>query len=227
VITRPRQPQAHLTSHPWGAFPDEHELGILVIVNPRDRLRAVGRRVVDQAEPLAQQAAERAVDLVVNAVDINAIVARVDVNQVVNQVDVDAVLNKVDLNAELQRVDLNPLLERLDLNPLLERIDVNLLLEQVDLNELMQHIDINAVLDRVDVNDLVKHIDMDALIEQTDLGAIIAQSTRGVGGEVLDAARSQVVGLDQVIDRWAGRLFRRKEPAPSAPPALLAAQAER
>ena len=90
----------------------------------------------------------------------------------------------------------------------------------------MARLDIGAVLDRVDVNDLVKKIDMDTLIKQTDLGAVIAQSTRGVGGEILDAGRSQVVGLDQVIDRWAARLFRRREPAPSGPPALLAAQAE-
>jgi hypothetical protein len=32
--------------------------------------------------------------------------------------------------------------------------------------------------------------------------------------------------LDQFIDRWVGRLIRRRHPAPAAPDALLAAQVE-
>jgi hypothetical protein len=67
---------------------------------------------------------------------------------------------------------------------------------------------------------------MDALVGETDLGAVIARSSGGVASEALDAARSQAVGLDQFIDRWVGRLIRRKHPAPTAPAVLLAAQAK-
>ena len=90
----------------------------------------------------------------------------------------------------------------------------------------MRRVDVGALLDRVDVNDLVRRIDMDALVQETDLGAVIAKSSGGAASEALDAARSQAVGLDQFIDRWVGRLLRRKHPWPAAPAALLDAQAQ-
>ena len=66
---------------------------------------------------------------------------------------------------------------------------------------------------------------MDALVEQTDLGAVIARSSGGMASEGLDAIRSQAVGLDQFVDRWVQRLLRRKQPGPSAPPAVMSLQA--
>jgi hypothetical protein len=168
-------------------------------VNPRDRLRAVSRRVTDPAEVLAQEATERVVDLVVNALDVNELAARIDLNALLGRVDVDAILKRVDVDALLDRVDLNALLARVDLQPL---------------------------LDRVDVNDLVQQVDMDALVEKTDLGAVIASSTGGMTMEALDAVRSGAVGLDRFVDRWVKRLIRPKQPWPVAPPALLAARAE-
>ena len=190
---------------------------ILGSVDPRDRLRSVGRRMTDPVEPIAQRAAERAIDLVVNALDVNALVARVDLNAVLRNVDLDEVLKKVDVNA---------LLDRLDVNALLERVDVNAIIDRADIDKVLRRVDVGAVVDRVDVNEVVGRIDMDALVEQTDLGAIIAMSSGGVASEALDAARSQAVGLDQFIDRWVQRLLRRKHPGPLAPPALLTAQAE-
>jgi hypothetical protein len=177
-------------------------------VDPRDRLRSVGRRLTDPVEVIAQQVVERVMDLLVNALDINALVARVDLNAVLSHIDVDDLLKEVDLNS------------------LLDRVDVSALLDRVDVNDIIRRVDLTAVLDRVDVNDLVKRIDMDALVEETDLGAVIARSSGGVASEALDAARSQAVGLDQFIDRWVGRLLRRKHPGPPAPAAMLAAEAE-
>jgi hypothetical protein len=78
-------------------------------------------------------------------------------------------------------------------------------------------------VDRVDVNDLVRRVDVDALVQDTDLGAVIARSTGGAASDVLDAARSQAVGLDQFVDRWVRRLLRRRQPGPDVPPALLPA----
>jgi hypothetical protein len=168
-------------------------------VNSRDRLRAVGKRVTDPAEALAQEVTERVVDLLLNALDVNEIAARIDLNALVGRVDLDAILKKVDVDALLDQVDLNALLARVDLKP---------------------------VLDRVDVNDLVQKIDMDALVERTDLGAVIASSSGGMAAEALDAVRSGAVGLDGFVDRWVRRLIRPKQPWPAAPPALLSVQAE-
>ena len=168
-------------------------------MNPRDRLRAVGKRVTDPAETLAQEVTERVIDLVVNALDVNELASRIDLNALVGRVDLDAILKKVDVDALLDQVDLNALLARVDLKP---------------------------ILARVDVNDLVQQIDMDALVQKTDLGAVIASSSGGMTMEALDAVRSGAVGLDGFVDRWVRRLIRPKQPWPAAPPALLAAQAE-
>ena len=76
-------------------------------------------------------------------------------------------------------------------------------------------------MDRVDVNEIVERVDVEALVEQTDLGAVIAASTSGIAGEMLDAVRSQTVGLDEFIARWIGRLRRRPYTGPPGPPAGL------
>jgi hypothetical protein len=162
-------------------------------LDPFDRLRSAGRRMTDPLETLAQSVAERVLDLVVNALDINALLARVDVNALVGRVDVNALLDRVDVAALLDRADVNALLDR---------------------------VDVDALLSRVDVNDLVARVDMDTLVEETDLGAVIARSSGGAASEALDAARSQAAGLDQFIDRWMQRALRRRHPAPSGPPSL-------
>ena len=220
------------------------------LMEPRDRPRS---RRKGTAELLAQRVAERLIDIVVQAVDINALLQmvdlnalleRVDVNTPLKQVDLNALLRQVDLNAPLREVDLNAVLARVDvntplkqmdvntplkqvdLNALLKQVDLNALLEQVDLNEVLEQVDVDAVLDRVDINDVVARIDMERLVEQTDLGAIIARSTGGLATQALDTMRSGAVGLDRRIGRWVTRLLRRKEPGPLAPPALLGLEAQ-
>ena len=171
---------------------------ILTDVDPLDRLRYAGRRVTDPFEALAQRVAERVLDLIVSALDVDAL---------------------------LEHVDVNALVGRVDVNALLDRVDVPALLERADVNEVLDRVDVDALLDRVDVNDLVRRVDMDALVEQTDVGAVIARSSGGAASEALDAARSQAVGLDQFIDRWVQRGLRRKHPAPAGPPALRSSRA--
>ena len=48
-----------------------------------------------------------------------------------------------------------------------------------------------------------------------------AEEMRRSSLEALDAARSSAVGLDGFVDRWVGRVVRRRHPRPVAPPALL------
>jgi hypothetical protein len=97
-------------------------------------------------------------------------------------------------------------------------LDVNALLDEVDLNAVLDQVDLDRLLDRMDLNDIVKRIDVEALIQQTDLGAVIAASSSGVAGEVIDAVRSQAVGLAEFIARWIGRLRRRPYAGPPGPP---------
>jgi hypothetical protein len=111
----------------------------------------------------------------------------------------------------------------LDIDELAARIDVNALIGRVDIDAVLSRIDLNVLLGRVDVNDLAQRVDVADLVEKADLGAVIARSSGGMTREALDAVRCQAAGLDQVIDRWAARLLRRKRPAPQA---LLPAGAE-
>ena len=106
----------------------------------------------------------------------------------------------------------------LDVNALLDQVDLNAVLDQVDIDRVLDRIDLDRLLERIDLNDIVKRIDVDALVEQTDLGAIIAASSSGVASDVLDAVRSQTVGLDEFIARWIGRLRRRPYTGPPGPP---------
>ena len=94
-------------------------------MDPRESLR---KRVTDPLEQLAQRVAERAIDLVIQSVDINEIVAQIDLN---------AVLDRIDVQALLSRVDLNALLEHVDLNALIARIDVEALVTQTDFGEII------------------------------------------------------------------------------------------
>ena len=94
-------------------------------MDPRESLR---KRVTDPLEQLAQRVAERAIDLVIQSVDINEIVAQVDLN---------AVLDRIDVQALLSRVDLNALLEHVDLNALIARVDVEALVTQTDFGEII------------------------------------------------------------------------------------------
>ena len=100
-------------------------------------------------------------------------------------------------------------------------LDVNALLDEIDLNAVLDQIDLDRLLERMDLNDIVKRIDVEALVKQTDLGAVIAASSSGVAGDVLDAVRSQTVGLDEFIARWIGRLRRRPYTGPPGPPDQL------
>lgn len=150
-----------------------------------------GRRAADPLQALAQRIAERVVDLFLQALDVNTLLQRVDVNAVIDRVDVNHIL--------------------------LKKVDVNALLDRVDVDKLLRRVDVDALLDRVDINALLTRVDMDELVEQTDLGAVIARSSGGMASEALDAARSQVLGLDQFTDRWVQRALRRKHPVPLGP----------
>jgi hypothetical protein len=110
---------------------------ILGVVDPRDRLRSAGKRLTDPAEALAQRVAERVVELVVDALDVNALVLRLDLNAVLRRVDVKALLDQVDVDDLISRVDLEALLARVDVNALVQRLDIDGLVERTDLGAVI------------------------------------------------------------------------------------------
>lgn len=72
-------------------------------------------RMVDVPERLAQAVAERVVALVVEALDVNALLARIDLDELMSRVDLDAVVERIDVDALVSRIDLERLVARIDL----------------------------------------------------------------------------------------------------------------
>ncbi len=99
-------------------------------------------RLVPRSEAWARAVAERAVELVVSALDVNALLDQVDLNAVLDQVDIERVLD---------RIDLDRLLERMDLNDIVKRIDVDALVEQTDLGGVIARSSSGVASDVLDV----------------------------------------------------------------------------
>jgi hypothetical protein len=81
-------------------------------------------RPVPRSEALVQAVAERAIELVVSALDVNALLDQVDLNAVLDQVDMDQVLDRIDVNTLLERVDLNEIVKRIDIEALVKQSDL-------------------------------------------------------------------------------------------------------
>jgi hypothetical protein len=80
-----------------------------------ERQRWVEGRGVTRREVLAQAVTERAVDLVMSAVDVNALLDQVDINRLLDRVDLDRLLGRMDLNDIVQHIDVDALVEQTDL----------------------------------------------------------------------------------------------------------------
>jgi uncharacterized RDD family membrane protein YckC len=106
-------------------------------VDPLSRLRSVGDRLAPPAEALAQLVAERVVELVVDALDVNALLDRVNVDALLDRTDVDRLLDRTDVNRLLGRVDVGRLMAGVDLNPILARVDMDDLIAQTDLGAVI------------------------------------------------------------------------------------------
>ena len=107
-----------------------------------ERRRLGEGRLVPRSEAWAQAAAERAVELVVSALDVNALLDLVDLNAVLDQVDIDRVLD---------RIDLDRLLARMDLNDIVKRIDIEALAGQTDLGAVIARSSSGVASDVLDV----------------------------------------------------------------------------
>ena len=99
--------------------------------------RSAARRVTEQVESIAQGVAQRVIDLVVESLDMNALIAQIDLN---------AVLARVDLNEVVDRIDLNEVVDRLDMNKLLARVDINQIVSRIDVESLVKNTDLGAIM---------------------------------------------------------------------------------
>ncbi|GAA2493955.1 hypothetical protein [Terrabacter carboxydivorans] len=144
----------------------------------RSRRRDLDHRTLDLARRLAAAVVEVALDLVdvtdvvIDHVDLDAVVRAVDLDRAVERVDVDAVVRKVDIGAILERVDVDAVVARADLDRAVARVDIGAILDRVDVDAVVARVDIDAILDRVDVDAVVARVDIDAILDRVDVDAI-------------------------------------------------------
>jgi hypothetical protein len=107
-------------------------------VDPGERFRrSAPRRLAEQVESIAQGVAQRVIDLVVESLDMNALIAQIDLNAVLARVDLNEVVDRIDLNEVVDRVDMNKLLAGVDINQIVSSIDVESLVKNTDLGAIM------------------------------------------------------------------------------------------
>ena len=83
---------------------------------------------------------------------------------------IDLVVESLDLNALLARIDLNALLARVDLNQVLGRVDLNELMARVNINEIVDRIDIEALVKNTDLGALLASSSSTIVTEAVNLG---------------------------------------------------------
>ena len=98
----------------------------------QDPSRSARRGVTGSAELLAQRLAERVIDIVVQAVDINAVLNEVDLNELLEHVDMDALLDRIDINDVVARIDMDKLVEQTDLGAIIARSTGGMATEALD-----------------------------------------------------------------------------------------------
>ena len=78
----------------------------------------------NRMEQLAQAMADRVVNLVLEAIDIDALLDRIDVDAIVSRVDVDKLIDRVDVEKIIERVDVEKIVERVDIDALMEKTEL-------------------------------------------------------------------------------------------------------
>ena len=182
---------------------------ILRSVDPNGRVKSsASRRFAGQMEQLVQGVAQRALELVVEVLDVNTLLARIDLNAVLVRVELNDLLDRVDINQVLDGVDINRVLDRADINRVLDRADINRVLDQADINRVLDRADMDRLMARIDINEIAARVDIEALVANTDLGALMASSSSTLATEAVDRGRSHAVSMDDTIARWVSRLRR-------------------
>jgi uncharacterized RDD family membrane protein YckC len=156
-------------------------------------------RLLDRVDP----------DRLLDRVDPDRLLDRVDPDRLLDRLDPDRLLDRLDLNRLLDRLDVDRLIARIDVDAVVQRVDLDAVIDTVDLNRVIGRIDLDDAVDRIDLNRALDRVDLNAVVERTELGSIIARSTTGVFGQLLDAARTQVMGVDQVAQAGPARVLRR------------------
>ncbi|MGB8946087.1 MAG: hypothetical protein WCD21_38510 [Streptomyces sp.] len=90
---------------------------------------------------------------------------------------VTMVLDRIDLDALVSRVDVNRVADRVDVERIAVRIDVDRVADRVDVDRVADRVDIEAVLARIDLvgltRDVLREIDLGRIVRDTGGGMTV------------------------------------------------------
>ena len=134
---------------------------------------------------------------------------------------IDLVLDQLDLTQlVLDHVDINRIVASVDLNEVVEQLDVDAIVGRVDLDGVAARIDVDTVADRLDIERVIARLDLAKLslevIERIDLPEIIRTSTGTVASESVRVVRMQTFGADRAISGLVNRMLGRSTTGGSA-----------
>ncbi|MFW0791365.1 hypothetical protein [Gordonia sp. CPCC 205333] len=142
--------------------------------------------------------------LVIDNVDLGAVVATVDLNEVITHVDLDAAIGRVDLMRVINSIDLDAAVARVDLMAVVRRLDVDAVVAQVDLDAAVARVDLDAAIRRADLIGVANDV-----IDGVDLTAIIREASTSVTADVMTDVRSGGERADDAVSEFVGRILRR------------------
>ena len=132
-------------------------------------------------------------ELVLERVDIDALVSTVDIEAIVDGVDIAAIVEKIDIDAIASGIDLDAIVDKIDVDAIVRRVDVDAIVSQVDIDAIASRIDVDAIVDKIDVDAIVRRVDLDAIVSQVDIDAIAKRIDVDAIVEKLD--------IDAIVDR--------------------------
>jgi len=95
-----------------------------------------------RVEQLAQALAERIVPLIVDAIDIDALLDKVDVEKIIERVDVQKIIDRVDIQQVIDRVDINAIVEGIDIDALVENTEIGSIIARSTTGVLTEILDV-------------------------------------------------------------------------------------
>src|SRR3954451_7632355 len=131
-------------------------------------------------EALARRVAPRVLDRALSLVDLTDLVLdHVDIDALIADVDVDAVAARIDLDANLNRVDIDQIATRLDVDAVAARIDLDAILNRGHSGPHAPRIDPHANLNEIDIDHIAARLDPDAVVGRRDLPWLAEFVTEG------------------------------------------------
>jgi hypothetical protein len=215
-------------------------------------VRAAVERLLDTLVPAVTNAILDRLDLtriVIDRVDVDAVVATADLDAAARRIDVDAVAARLDVEAVVRRldltrivtelvdlqaviaaVDLDAVIATVDLDAAAARIDVDAVANRIDLDAIASRIDVDAVAARLDVDAVIDRIDLVSIAEEVisaiDLPEIIRESSGSVASETVRGLRMQGIAGDEAVGRIVDRVIRRRRTRETQAPQRDAAGAD-